>query len=205
MPTAKRPDPITFAAIETAGQCGNGSCHATLSARSPTIFWRGHLISFTSILFTSLKMCRLAAYLRRVDISYCVTAHGGLFPAALRRGRLKKSIFGVCFERPYLNEAQFIHALSPHETDVIRRHGVRRPIVTVPNGLPPGADIQPTQPDALYAKFPWLRDRCVFMFIGRLDSRQKGLDLLLEAFADAALRDATLVLVGPDHRDRAVR
>jgi len=38
------------------------------------------------------------------------------------------------------------------------------------------------------------------MFIGRLDSRQKGLDLLLEAFADAALRDATLVLVGPDHR-----
>jgi glycosyltransferase involved in cell wall biosynthesis len=160
--------------------------------------WAPDIVHFHSVHIP--QNVSLAAYLRRVDISYCVTAHGGLFPAALRRGRLKKSIFGVCFERPYLNEAQFIHALSPHETDVIRRHGVRRPIVTVPNGLPPGADIQPTQPDALYAKFPWLRDRCVFMFIGRLDSRQKGLDLLLEAFADAALRDATLVLVGPDHR-----
>jgi glycosyltransferase involved in cell wall biosynthesis len=142
----------------------------------------------------------LAAYLGRVGIPYCVTAHGGLFPAALRRRRLKKSIFSVCFERPYLNEAQFIHALSRHETDVIRRHGVRRPIVTVPNGLPPGADIQPTHPDALYARFPWLRDRCVFMFIGRLDPWQKGLDLLLEAFAGAGLRDAALVLVGPDYR-----
>jgi len=52
----------------------------------------------------------------------------------------------------------------------------------------------------LYARFPWLRDRCVFMFIGRLDAGQKGLDLLLQAFADAGLRDAALVLVGPDYR-----
>jgi glycosyltransferase involved in cell wall biosynthesis len=160
--------------------------------------WTPDIVHFHSVHIP--QNVALAAYLRRVDIPYCVTAHGGLFPAALRRHRLKKSIFSLCFERPYLNEAQFIHALSRHETDVIQRHGVRRPIVTVPNGLPPGADIQPTQPDALYARFPWLRDRCVFMFIGRLDSRQKGLDLLLEAFADAGLRDTALVLVGPDYR-----
>jgi glycosyltransferase involved in cell wall biosynthesis len=72
--------------------------------------------------------------------------------------------------------------------------------VTVPNGLPPGTDIQPTHPDALCARFPWLRDRFVFLFIGRLDPWQKGLDLLLEAFAGAGLRDAALVLVGPDYR-----
>ena len=47
---------------------------------------------------------------------------------------------------------------------------------------------------------PWLRDRQVFMFIGRLDPWQKGLDLLVEAFAHAGLRDAALVLVGPDYR-----
>ena len=38
------------------------------------------------------------------------------------------------------------------------------------------------------------------MFIGRLDPRQKGLDLLIEAFAQAGLREAALVLVGPDCR-----
>jgi glycosyltransferase involved in cell wall biosynthesis len=47
---------------------------------------------------------------------------------------------------------------------------------------------------------PWLRDRQVFMFIGRLDAWQKGLDLLIQAFARAGLRDAALVLVGPDYR-----
>ena len=38
------------------------------------------------------------------------------------------------------------------------------------------------------------------MFIGRLDPWQKGLDLLVEAFAHAGLREAALVLVGPDCR-----
>ena len=81
----------------------------------------------------------LAACLRRAGVPYCVTVHGGLFPAALRRRWLKKALFNAYFERRYLNEAQFIHALSPHETEVVRRHGVRRPIVMVPNGLPPDA------------------------------------------------------------------
>ena len=50
-------------------------------------------------------------------------------------------------------------------------------IVIVPNGLPPDAKVRALRPDALYAQWPWLRDRRVFMFIGRLDSWQKGLDL----------------------------
>ena len=104
------------------------------------------------------------------------------------------------FERRYLNEARFIHALSPHEAEVIRRRGVNRPIVVVPNGLPPDTDVLPSRPDALYAENPGLRDQRVFMFIGRLDPWQKGLDLLVEAFASAGLPDASLVLVGPDCR-----
>jgi len=70
----------------------------------------------------------------------------------------------------------------------------------VPNGLPPDAKTRPSRPDALYAENPRLRERQVFMFIGRLDPWQKGLDLLIEAFARAGLRDAALVLVGPDWR-----
>jgi glycosyltransferase involved in cell wall biosynthesis len=160
--------------------------------------WSPDVVHFHSVHIP--RNVALAVYLRRVGVPYCVTVHGGLFPAALRRHWLKKSIFSVCFERPYLNEAEFIHALSRQEADVIRRHGVRRPIVTVPNGLPPGANIRPTHPDALYADRPWLRDRHVFMFIGRLDTFHKGLDLLVRAFAHARLHKAALVLVGPDYR-----
>lgn len=140
----------------------------------------------------------LADHLGRAGVPYCVTVHGGLFPAALRRARLKKTLFGMLFERGYLNGARFIHAVSPHEIEGIRRHGVDRPIVVVPNGLPPNAVA--VRPDALYAEHPWLRDRRVFMFIGRLDPWQKGLDLLIDAFAHAGLPEAALVLVGPDYR-----
>jgi glycosyltransferase involved in cell wall biosynthesis len=129
-----------------------------------------------------------------------VTVHGGLFRDALRRGRLKKTVFHLLFERQYMKRARFIHALSPREAEVIRRRGGHGSVVVLPNGLPPGTDVRATRPDALYASCPSLRNRMVFMFIGRLDSWQKGLDLLIEAFAHADLRDAGLVLVGPDCR-----
>ena len=118
----------------------------------------------------------------------------------MRRGRLKKAAFNLFFELRYLNKARFIHALTLDEAEVIRHHGIVRPIVIVPNGLPPNTDMAPSQPDVLYAEHPWLRDRQVFMFIGRLDSWQKGLDLLVEGFARAALNEAALVLVGPEYR-----
>lgn len=158
--------------------------------------WQPDIVHFHSVHIP--PNVALAAHLARSGIPYCLTVHGGLFPAALRRRRLKKEIFSLLFERRYLNGALFIHAVSPHETEVIRRHGVHRPIVVVPNGLPADADVRAPRPDALYAEAPGLRDRRIFMFIGRLDPWQKGLDLLVEAFAQARLRDAALVLVGPD-------
>ncbi len=168
------------------------------SLADDVLAWRPEIVHFHSVHIP--QNVALAAHLRRAGVPYCVTVHGGLFRAALRRGRLKKTVFHLLFERQYLNEARFIHAVSPHETEVIRRHGVDRSIVVVPNGLPPDANVRASRPDALYAQWPWLRDRRVFMFIGRLDPWQKGLDLLIEAFAHAGLREACLVLVGPDCR-----
>ena len=160
--------------------------------------WHPEFVHFHSVHIP--QNVALAEYLGRARIPYCVTVHGGLFHAAMRRGRLKKAAFNLFFELRYLNKARFIHALTLDEAEVIRHHGIVRPIVIVPNGLPPDTDMAPSQPDVLYAEHPWLRDRQVFMFIGRLDSWQKGLDLLVEGFARAALNEAALVLVGPEYR-----
>jgi glycosyltransferase involved in cell wall biosynthesis len=160
--------------------------------------WTPDIVHFHSV--HSPQNVALASYLRRAGVPYCVTVHGGLFRSALRRRRLKKAAFNLLFERQYLNEARFIHALTAREGEALRQYGVKRPIVVVPNGLPPGTDVRPSRPDALYVHCPWLRDRQVFMFIGRMDAWQKGLDLLIDAFARAGLRDAALVLVGPDYR-----
>ena len=160
--------------------------------------WQPDIVHFHSVHIP--QNVAMAAHLGGVGIAYCVTVHGALFRAALGRGWLKKTLFNLFFERRYLNEARFIHALSPHETEVIRRRGVNRPIVVVPNGVPPDSNVLALRPDALYAESPGLRDQRVFMFVGRLDPWQKGLDLLVDAFAYAALPDASLVLVGPDWR-----
>jgi glycosyltransferase involved in cell wall biosynthesis len=182
---------------------GGGSLRHRLLSRYPdqglaqnVVAWMPDIVHFHSVHIP--RNVWLASHLVQSAIPYCVTVHGALFPAALQRGRMKKALFSHLVERRYLNDAQFIHAVSRTEAEVIRRHGMEPPVVVVPNGLPPDAGVQPSRPDALYEGRPWLRDRQVFMFIGRLDPWQKGLDLLIEGFASAGLRDAALVLVGPD-------
>jgi len=160
------------------------------------VAWQPDIVHFHSVHIP--RNVALAAHLVCSRIPYCVTLHGALFPPALQRGRLKKALFSHLVERRYLNEARFLHAVSPDEIEAIRRFGLERPVVVVPNGVPPDASVRASRPDALYDGRPWLRDRHVFMFIGRLDPWQKGLDLLIAGFANAGLQNATLVLVGPD-------
>jgi glycosyltransferase involved in cell wall biosynthesis len=174
----------------------SGHLDAPLAER--VVAWRPDIVHFHSVLIP--HNVAVAARLRRAGIPYCVTVHGALFPAALRRRRLTKALFTWIFDRPYLNGARFIHAVSPHEVEAIRQIGVIRPIVTVPNALPADSNVRASNPDALFVDHPGVKGRVVFMFIGRLDPWQKGLDLLLDAFARVALSDAALVLVGPDAR-----
>ena len=159
--------------------------------------WQPDLLHFHSVHVPS--HLGMAARAHRAGIPYCVTVHGGLFPAALHRGRVKKAVFNLLFERRFLRNAGFVHAVSPHEVAALRRYGFEGPVVIAPNGVPLDVTIAP-HTDGLYDAYPSLRNRQVFMFVGRLDPWQKGLDLLIEAFAQAAPRDAVLVLVGPDWR-----
>jgi glycosyltransferase involved in cell wall biosynthesis len=159
--------------------------------------WQPDLLHFHSVHVP--RHVALGARARRAGTSYCVTVHGGLCPAALRRGRVRKVLFNLLLERRFLREAGFVHAVSPHEVGAIRRYGFEGPVVIAPNGVPyeigTGRHTQPR-----YPVHPSLQHRQIFMFIGRLDPWQKGLDLLIEAFSHAAPRQATLVLVGPDWR-----
>ena len=161
--------------------------------------WRPDILHFHSV-HVVLNVA-MATRLLDGQIPYCVTVHGGLFPAALRRSRVKKTLFNLLFERRYLNGARFVHALSPHEAGAIRRHGVSAPILVVPNGVPPDTTPSPLRPDVRYRADTRVGDRLGFLFVGRLDPWQKGLDLLLEAFACAGLGSARLVLAGPDSRN----
>ena len=115
-------------------------------------------------------------------IPYCVTIHGGLSPVALRRRRWLKQIFGLTFERRYLEHAASLHAISEEDVEGLRPYGVSNATVLACNGI--NLDSFPTSADrsSTDGRDPCLQGRRVFLYLGRLDPAQKGLDLLLQAF-----------------------
>ena len=135
---------------------------------------------------------RLAWRARRAGIPYCVTTHGMLAAAAERRRPwIKRLVARV--ERPFLDRAACLHALGEAERDDLRAYGTSAPIFVAPNGVDAAA-LRPS---------PSSRDAggLEFVFLGRLDGEQKGLDLLIEGLARSGLSEATLTLIGPDWRD----
>jgi poly(glycerol-phosphate) alpha-glucosyltransferase len=136
----------------------------------------------------------IARALRKGGIPYCVSPHGGLTIQALERGRLKKAVFRRLWEDNYFSHAAFVHALTDEERATLREIGLQRPVVTVPNGVDLAAygQMRPAASPTTRRAHP------VFVFIGRLDTYHKGLDLLLRAFARSRATRWSLVLAGPD-------
>ena len=138
---------------------------------------------------------------RRAGIAYCVTVHGMLAQAAQRRRRWIKRAAAV-LERRFLDRAAFLHAVSPEEVEDLRAYGTRAAIVVAPNAIDPDS-ISLAAPLG-HAAAPGsgsAAEPLEFVFLGRLDSAQKGLDLLLEGFAQAGLAQANLRLIGPSWRE----
>ncbi len=144
----------------------------------------------------------LAGFLRRKGIPYTVTPNGGCAPQILQRGWLAKQPYRHFFELQFLNRAAFVHSVGDIED--IRAYGVMAPLVLAPNGFSfeeVDACEYPVA-DPIRDGRPSWKDRLVFLYLGRLDAGQKGLDLLLEGFARTLSQRPRcgLVLVGPDWR-----
>jgi glycosyltransferase involved in cell wall biosynthesis len=140
----------------------------------------------------------LARWARGCGVPYVVTPHGALSPGEIRQRWYLKLPYKYIFELPTLNNAAFVHAVGAKED--LRRYGVTACVNLVPSGIDPSTVPCDLDRGALAARHPMLRGRRVFLFLGRLDPAQKGLDLLVRAFAAAGLDEAALVLVGPDYR-----
>jgi glycosyltransferase involved in cell wall biosynthesis len=144
---------------------------------------------------------RLAHRLRKRAIPYCVTPNGGLSIEAQQRHPVGKSIFGWLFERRYLDKARFIHAVSAADVEGVKAYGAHNRFVTAPNCIDPS--LMPREVDRNFARqqMPEIAGRRLFLFLGRLDPDQKGLDMLLTAWSGLPTRDSlALLLVGPDWR-----
>jgi glycosyltransferase involved in cell wall biosynthesis len=140
---------------------------------------------------------------RKLGKPYVVFAHGSLRTAGLRhKSMIPKLLYLGLMERRNLSGALkivFGNAVE-WQGSLWREHGL-----VMRNSIDP-AQLEDDNKDA-ETRFPAIVGKTRFLFLGRLDVKQKGLDFLLESFSRAAAHrdDAVLILAGPDERsDRQV-
>ncbi len=127
---------------------------------------------------------------------YLVSPHGALDPHSLAYYRGLKRVSWAAYQRRILDGAGGIHVLTEQEAADTRAAGVTAPTRTIPNGV----DVEriralagPEPESASTPRGPYIA------YMGRIDPR-KGLDVLIEGFAEVAAerRDLSLVLAGSD-------
>ena len=133
--------------------------------------------------------------------SLILSPHGAFHPVLLRKSRDFLKRFYVALARHWLyRHLHALHALNPAEAGHIRSLLGPFNVYIVPQG--PSIHVQGSTGDQTKA---FRRERTAgeirLIFVGRLDVYTKGLDILLEAFAEAVQASkqmVSLTLVGPD-------
>lgn len=172
--------------------------HAPTTALEKLLRWQPDIVHFHSVhigIFVAL-----GRWLMQRGVPYVVTPNGGFAPGRLAHVGPHIRAYSQLVERPYLEGAKFVHAVSQSDVKGLLALGVRTRVEIIPNGMDPSSVPSVLETGLLRGTFPHLKGKRVFLFLGRLDPLHKGLDLLLHAFARANLSEAALVLVGPDWR-----
>lgn len=115
---------------------------------------------------------RIAATLRARHIPYVITPHGGLAPATLARGSLKKRLYAMLIERRRMRHAAAIISLAAAESSDIAAFLPDYPgdIPEIENPVPPPPEFTRAEPT----------DRPYLLYLGRFGVEQKGMDLAIE-------------------------
>jgi glycosyltransferase involved in cell wall biosynthesis len=134
---------------------------------------------------------------RSLGRPYVFSPHSGYDPVSLRRHRARKVLYRVLFERPMLERASLLVALTDAELAHLRRFGASAPAMVIPNGVErPPADLDR---GAFRRELRIGAEDLVAVFVGRLDVYRKGLDVLVRGIATAP--GWHLAMIGPSFRD----
>ena len=129
-----------------------------------------------------------------------LSPHGAFHAAVLTRGARRKRLYIRIANRLLYQRACF-HALSPSESRDIGATFSNAPIYCLPQGPTPAVS---KVADRVNGDMKPGDAPVKLLFVGRLDVRTKGLDVMLQAFSkirhDVAMPSAELSIVGPDWR-----
>ncbi len=153
----------------------------------PSPFHKPDLVVFHEVYYP--KFLGFSKKLRKAQIPYIIIPHGCLRKEAQRKKRLKKWLGNLVFFNRFIKGAKAIQSLSQWELECTK-FGKNKFIST--NGI--------FLPQRVKQSFQ--KDKQRFVYIGRLDIKVKGLDLLISAvkLVKEQLREqgVTVDLYGPD-------
>ena len=130
-----------------------------------------------------------------------ISPHGMLAPWALRNSRWKKQLAACAFEKRNLLMASCLHALCAAEAQDFRRHGLRNPVVIIPNGIDiPNSRKRKDQSQEPAWKGHIEKGRKILLYLGRIHPK-KGLVNLLKAWAQIKRAEWMLVIAGWDQKN----
>lgn len=181
-----------------AGRLGRIAPHYAPGMRQPIQQIAGDTDVFhTTLSFTHANiMARDVAIQHRVP--YIYTPRSCLDPVRLAQRRFSKKLFMSMFERKIIRDAALIHALTDAEKKQIIAQGVpEAKIRIISNGCDLADRDSWPEPGLFRRHFHISNETKLVLFLGRLH-RVKGLDILVNGFAEALPRigDATLVFAG---------
>lgn len=141
---------------------------------------------------------RVSRALRRNNFPYVLAPHDPYHKSIFATNWHLKWPYWYLRERPMLRAAKAVQVLDIRHAEWLRNLKIRTPVFEVTNGYAP-EDVLPE------SGLTWRTSGAPrLLYLGRIDSHNKGLDLLLDAFGDVIDRaDLRLTLQGPDWGDRA--
>lgn len=140
---------------------------------------------------------------RRARKPYIIFAHASLHRQGItHKSGLLKRIYLRLLEHGNLKNATFLAFNAPEEkaNSLYDNRGK-----VIPNGISPIEFSDLPSPNSFRDRYPILKDKLFYLFLGRLDIQQKGLDMLIPAFARLCkdVPNVHLVLAGPHEDDSA--
>lgn len=114
-----------------------------------------------------------AVWARRTGKPYLISPHGMLDPWITARGRAKKALARIGYERASWRTATALHALTPREADDIHRETTRTDSLVIPNAGPAPSRLAPAPRGSS------------FLYLGRIHPK-KNIDALIAAWSARA-------------------
>ena len=144
------------------------------------------------------SVARFAGLLHRRGIPFIVAPHDPYHDTIFVKNALVKWPYWYLIERPMLRRASAVQVLDRRHGELLRKRGVETPVIEVINGYRE-TDVLPAD-EICYRTGGTTR----ILFLGRIESINKGLDLLIDVFSEVAeTADVDLTLQGPDAGDLA--